>query len=326
MADVLSDVLTTASVSGAVSARTEGRAPWGLHFEGSRRADFHIVSRGTCWLRLDGDPDAIQLFQGDVVLLTRGTGYVIADDPGTPTEEFAALAAEVGAGRAGVLTVGGSGTATGLVCGSYAFDTEGPDPFLHALPPLVHLPADPGTARDGALDAAVRLLSGEVEGDRPGSRAMVNRLVDVLLIDVLRAWLDRQPEGRPGWLGALRDPQIGEALSLVHESPGRRWTVASLGASVGLSRAAFARRFNGRVGEPPMSYLARWRMTLAAGALRDGGDPLATIADRVGYDSEFAFAKAFKRLHGEAPGRYRARYRRKGNEQVRPGGGSLGPT
>ena len=309
MTDVLTDVLTTARMGGAVFARTEARAPWGLHFAGSPRADFHIVYRGTCWLRLDGEPGPVQLFQGDVVLLGRGTGYTLCDDPKTPAEEFAALAAGGGAGPAASVAVGGSGAGAGLVCGSYTFDADGSHPFLRALPPLVYLPAALGTTRDGALEATVRLLSGEVVGDDPGSQAVVDHLVDVLFVYVLRAWLDRQPEGRLGWFGALRDPKIGEALSLVHGSPGRRWTVASLGASVGLSRAAFARRFAETVGEPPMSYLARWRMTLASGMLRGENAPLSTIADRVGYDSEFAFAKAFKRFYGSAPGRYRARLR-----------------
>lgn len=260
-------------------------------------------------MSLDGGSEKVQLFQGDVALLPRGTGHALSDDPATPAREFAPLVESGEADPATMLTVGGFGTATGLVCGSYTFDTDGPHPFLRALPALVHLPAAPGSARDGALDAAVQLLSGEVENDSPGSQAVVDRLVDVLLIYVLRAWLDRQPEGCPGWFGALRDPLIGRALSLVHEDPGRRWTISSLGSSVGLSRAAFARRFAERVGEPPMSYLTRWRMTLASRMLREKGLPLSAIATKVGYDSEFAFAKAFKRLHGSAPGRYRARLR-----------------
>lgn len=309
--DVLTDVLTTARVGGAVFASSEARAPWGLHFDSSRRANFHIVSRGACWLRLDTEGDAVRdteqvrLVQGDVAFLPHGTGHVLADDPTTPAVEFGSLVAGHENGPAAGVTIGGTGPATRLVCGSYTFDSDGPHPLLRALPPLVHLPATPGVDRDGALEFAVRMLAGEVEGHQPGSQAVVDRLVDVLLIYILRAWLDRQQEGCPGWFGAMRDPQIGRALSLIHESPGHRWTIASLGSAVGLSRAAFARRFAALVSEPPMSYLARWRMTLATEMLRSGDEPLAAIADRVGYDSEFAFAKAFKRLHGQAPGRYR---------------------
>ena len=315
MVDVLTDVLTAARVGGAVFARSEARAPWGLHFEGSRRAVFHIISRGTCWLRLDptgarpgGTPTRLRA--GDVVFLARGTGHVLSDDPATPPVEFAALAGYDGDGGpvAGV-RAGGSGPATGLVCGAYAFDADGPHPFLESLPELIHLPAE-SLSSGGPLDATVRLLCWEVEARDPGAQAVVDRLVDVLLIYVLREWLGRQEEGCPGWFGGLRDPQVGGALSLIHGSPGRRWTIASLGAAVGLSRAAFARRFGVLVGEPPMSYLARWRMTLAARALREREDPLGVIAQQVGYDSEFAFAKAFKRLQGEAPGRYRIRNRR----------------
>ena len=316
MVDVLTDVLAAARVGGAVFARSEARAPWGLHFEGSRRAAFHIVSRGTCWLRLD-DPSgtrrggaAVRLRAGDVMFLAQGTGHVLSDDPATPAVEFAALARHDEGGRPAVgVQAGGMGPATGLVCGAYAFDADGPHPFLKSLPELIHLTAE-SLSSGGTLEATVRLLCGEVEARDPGAQAVVDRLVDVLLIYVLREWLGRQEEGCPGWFGGLRDPQVGGALSLIHGSPGRRWTIASLGAAVGLSRAAFARRFGALVGEPPMSYLARWRMTLAARALREREDPLSAIAHRVGYDSEFAFAKAFKRLHGEAPGRYRARSRR----------------
>lgn len=321
--DVLTDVLTAARVGGAVFASSEARAPWGLHFEGSRRANFHIVSQGACWIRLDDAVEPIRLVQGDVALLPRGTGHVLADDPATPAVEFAALASACEGDPTADVNLGGAGPATALVCGSYTFDRDGPHPLLRALPPLVHLPATPGEIRGGgamggslggplggSLEAAVRLLVGEVEHRHPGAQAVVDRLVDILLIYILRAWLDRQPEGCPGWFGAMRDPQIGRALSLVHASPGRRWTIASLGSEVGLSRAAFARRFGALVGESPMAYVARWRMTLAARMLRESDEPLSAVADRVGYDSEFAFAKAFKRLRGQAPGNYRARVRR----------------
>lgn len=315
MVDVLTDVLTAARVGGAVFARSEVRAPWGLHFAGSRRAAFHVVSHGTCWLRLDssgarpgGAP--IRLRAGDVVFLAQGTGHVLSDDPATPAVEFAALARhDEEGGPADGVRAGGTGPATGLVCGAYASDADGPHPFLKSLPELIHLPAE-SLSSGGTLGATVRLLCGEVEAREPGAQAVVDRLVDVLLIYVLREWLGRQEEGCAGWFGGLRDPQVGGALSLIHGSPGRRWTIASLGAAVGLSRAAFARRFGALVGEPPMSYLARWRMTLAARALREREDPLSSIARQVGYDSQFAFAKAFKRLHGEAPGRYRVRSRR----------------
>jgi AraC-like DNA-binding protein len=151
----------------------------------------------------------------------------------------------------------------------------------------------------------VRLLTAELDMAHPGARDVTRRLVDVLLVYILRTWQEQHGSELAGWFGALHDPQIGKALTLIHEAPDRRWTVAQLAGEAGLSRAAFARRFAALAGEPPLTYLTRWRMTTAALLLRDSTEPLSVIADRVGYDSEFAFARTFRRSHGQPPGRYR---------------------
>jgi AraC-like DNA-binding protein len=302
--DVLADVLRTARASGALSARTDLRAPWGLHFDEALRAGFHVVAQGTCWLRV-GDAPPAQLVQGDVVYLPHGTPHVLADAPGRSTRDWRDLYADQPGPD---LVAGGDGARTVLLCGSYRLDAGGPSPLLGALPDLIHVPAEQAAA-GGALAASLTLLSAETGARQPGSAVVVDRLVDVLLVYLLRAWLARQPPGHGGWLAALADPQVGRALELLHAEPGRRWTVASLARAVGLSRAAFARRFAELVGEPPLAYLTGWRMTVAARLLRDGNDPLTVVADRVGYDSEFAFAKAFKRARGLPPGRYRAAVR-----------------
>jgi AraC-like DNA-binding protein len=168
----------------------------------------------------------------------------------------------------------------------------------------VHVPANPGTHR--TLHTTIGVLGEELDANRPGSAAVVPALVDALLVLILRAWLeDRRCPTESGWSRALTDTAVARSLEQIHAEPGATWTVAELAADVGLSRAAFARRFTEAVGEPPLTYLSRWRMTTAARLLRDHDRPLATVAKEIGYTSEFAFAKAFKRDFGIAPGAYR---------------------
>jgi AraC-like DNA-binding protein len=190
-----------------------------------------------------------------------------------------------------------------LLCGAYLLDRSRTHPLLDDLPAVLHLPARVG--RHPGLRAAVDLLGDEVERRRPGADAMVTALLDVLLLQILRAWLDERAEQPSGWAAALADGPVGSALRAVHGDPAHPWSVQELAGRAGLSRSAFARRFAALVGRPPLAYLTWWRMTLAARELRDGDAPLAAVARRVGYASEFAFAHAFKREIGTAPGAFR---------------------
>jgi AraC-like DNA-binding protein len=174
---------------------------------------------------------------------------------------------------------------------------------VQQLPELIHLRT--GEGRNPQLTSAVELLRTEMDGPRIGSSGIVPALIDSLLLYIVRAWMDEFPRRAPGWAGALRDPSIAPALAAIHADPANGWTVESLASRAGLSRAAFARKFHIMVGEPPLTYLTRWRMTTAARLLRESDAPLAAIAARTGYRSEFAFAKAFKREYGQAPGGYR---------------------
>ncbi|WP_405015274.1 AraC family transcriptional regulator [Kitasatospora sp. NBC_01539] len=206
----------------------------------------------------------------------------------------------------GRFAVDGPGARTVLLCGSYHLDRERPHPLVAGLPELIHLPAR--RDRHHALRAAIDMLGAELDDPRPGSDGIVGELIDLLLLYILRAWFDDQPaDATAGWAAALTDPAIAPALRAIHRDPGRAWTVEALADSAGLSRAAFARRFTGLVGEPPLTYLTRWRMTTAARLLRHSDTPIAVVGERVGYGSEFAFAKAFKRAHSVPPGQYRRR-------------------
>ncbi|MGI8331344.1 AraC family transcriptional regulator [Actinomadura scrupuli] len=306
--DVLGDAIAAIRTGRPGSTRTDLRAPWGLRFDKVAGAGFHVVLQGSCWL-LPPDGEPLALGPGDVVFLRSGRGHGLADDPATPLRAFPPA-------HGGELQHDGPGARTMLLCGAYQLDLARPHPLLRDLPDVVHLPARPG--RHASLRAAVDLLGRELDAAKSGAGAAVPALVDLLLLYILRAWFDdRADDGiTTGWAGALSAPSILAALDAIHSDPAQPWTVAELGERAGLSRAAFARRFTDLVGCPPLAYLTWCRMTMAARQLHDTDAPLSAVADQVGYTSEFAFARAFKREFGIAPGRYRHTMRRAGRQQA----------
>jgi len=202
------------------------------------------------------------------------------------------------------ITVGSGGAQATLVTGSFHFEDRRNNPLLSVLPNLIVLPGEM-SRNVHWLEPTLKFIACEAASGRPGAQTVVSRLADVLFIQIVRGYLATLPPGASGWLGALGDAQIGAALGLIHQSPELDWTVQSLAARVAMSRSAFASRFARLVGEPPLAYVTRWRMQKAAGLLRQSSATLADIAERVGYDSEAAFSKAFKRTVGSAPGAYR---------------------
>ncbi|MFB7663670.1 AraC family transcriptional regulator [Kitasatospora sp. NPDC056138] len=304
--DILTEVVASMRTGRPRSARTECRAPWGLRFPEGKGTGFHVVMSGTCWL-VTPDGTSTALSPGDIVFLRDGAEHVLTDVPGSPVVEFAPVRADPSS-PIGQITVDGPGARTSLLCGAYQLDREQPHPLIADLPDVIHL--SPHRGRHPALRSAIDMLGAELEQPRPGSEGIVAELIDLLLLYILRAWYDDQPaDATAGWAAALTDPAIAPALRAIHSAPGRRWTVEDLGESVGLSRAAFARRFTALVGEPPLAYLTRWRMTTAATLLRQSDTSIGSVGEQVGYGSEFAFAKAFKRAHGLPPGQYRRQLR-----------------
>jgi AraC-like DNA-binding protein len=301
--DVLADALAAMRVGPARSARTEVRGPWGLRFPATTGATFHVVLQGACWL-LPGDGTApIPLDAGHTVFLRQGSAHVLADAPATPPADFRPGTWKPGT-MIGRVEVDGPGDRALLLCGAYQLARNRPHPFTRELPDILHLLPRPDL--HPALHSTIELLGAELEQERPGRDGIVPALVDAMLLYILRAWADdRAGAGLGGWAAAISDPEIGHALAAIHEDPDRQWTVEELGLHAGLSRSVFAQRFTELVGKPPLTYLTWWRLTLAGRLLLESDATLGAVAAQVGYRSEFAFAKAFKREYGLAPGQFR---------------------
>lgn len=287
--DVLSDAVTAMRTGRPHATLAARSSPFGCRFPAFAGAGFHIPRQGPCWL-IPPAGAPVALAAGDVAFLPRGSAHGLADRRSTPLTEAATPGTDAA-----------PGPRTVTLCGAYLLDRSRVHPLLAELPEVVHLPA--GNGRHPQLCAAVDLLAAELERPGPGTETSLPALLEVLLLQILRAWLAQRPA--LGWAAALRDPAVAAAVRAIHHDPGRKWTVEELGGRAGLSRAAFARRFTTLVGQPPLAYLTWWRMTLAARLLRDSDAPLATVARKVGYRSEFAFAHAFKREYGLPPGGFR---------------------
>lgn len=302
--DALADVLDLARVSGSVLAHVHAQGPWGLDLELPGGAAFHAVTAGSIWLQV-GDADATQLMPGDLVLLPSGTPHLLLSSPGAPARVYDERLKVELTNDEGVLLIPGTGTKSHFLCAGFSYDSELAQPLFGLLPPVLFASAaqaDP----DSPTQATLRILMSELGRKEPASRAVVERLIEVLFVHMLRSWLDGVGTSTPpSWLKGLRDPAVGRALALLHERPDRAWTTDELAREVHLSRSTLIRRFRELVGEPPLTYLAAWRMTTAARLLRETTDPIGRIARRIGYSSEFAFSRAFSRRYGQPPGRYR---------------------
>jgi AraC-like DNA-binding protein len=304
--DAVSALLNGPRASGAFLLRSVLRAPWSMRIADEAPLTVLAVLRGSAWV-LFADAPPEQLSTGAVALLRGPRPYGVADDPATPPQVV------IGPGQVcrpvSGTTMSELGTRswgndadgeTVLLTGTYAVPGAVGERLVRALPELVVVPPD------GGLGAVTELLAAEMGRDAPGQEAVLDRLLDVTLVSALRAWAARPGAGAPGWYLASGDPVVGPALHLVHDRPAEPWSVATLAAAVGVSRATLARRFTELVGEPPMSYLTGWRIALAADLLADPSLTVAGIARRVGYASPFALSTAFKRVTGVSPAGHRA--------------------
>jgi AraC-like DNA-binding protein len=298
--DPLGDALHFLRMSGAFYCRSELTDPWGLTLPAlPDYLWFHVVTSGSMWLELpDGEPERLE--RGDMALVTHGTGHTLRGEPGAPAPGILELEREEVSDRYEILRHGGEGALSRLVCGAVRFDHPAARNLVAALPDVIRIEADGGEG--DWMQGTLGLMAAETRDLRPGGEAVITRLSDVLVIQAIRSWIERDPTAQTGWLGALRDPQIGRALTLIHGDPARAWTVASLADELAMSRSSFAARFSELVGEPVIQYVTRWRMQVATSSLQEEGATVAELASRLGYRSEAAFARAFKRIVGVAPG------------------------
>lgn len=316
--DVLADVLSIVRVGATVVAHAELVPPWGLEIDPIAQCHVHVVVRGHCWLRIAGDGRQVRLDAGDVVLIRAGVGHSICDDPKTKPAPHQEVLRAMPA-RLASLPRARAHETTFILCAKYLFQGAGAHPLTSLLPPLIHLRSQEAE-RHVQLQLLLRLLGQEAAERGAGSELVVPRLVDSLLVFVVRAWLAGQPLTAGGWFGALRDPQISKALGLMHERPAAAWSLEDLAHQVGQSRATFARHFLESVGETPVAYLTRWRMCLGAKLLGETALSLDEIAARVGYQTAAAFSRAFRRSLGGTPGSFRAKARAARETSLPPSG------
>jgi AraC-like DNA-binding protein len=307
--DAIAGLLDGPRAREAFLLRSSMDPPWSLRIEDEAPLTVVAMVRGDAWV-LPDDGDAVLMRAGDVAIVRGPDPYTVADDPATTTQAviLPGQRCVTPDGREleqmtflGVRTWGNSADgATVMLTGTYHMHGEVSRRLLRALPPLLVLGDDEWDC------PVIPLLADEIVKDEPGQEAVLDRLLDLLLIAVLRAWFARPEAGAPDWYRAYGDPVVGHALRLLHHNPAHPWTVAELARETGMSRAAFARRFNELVGEPPMSFLTGWRIALAADLLLEPGATIGSVADQVGYGSPFALSTAFKRVRGISPQQHRA--------------------
>lgn len=313
--DALSEVLKVLRLTSGLFLEAEFTAPWCIDSAPGREdvrhilpdaehvSIYHLVTEGRCRAALpDGAP--VQLSAGDLIMFPHGDGHLLGSDlqlAPVGAELLVEASAEGGLAR---IRHGGGGERTRFVCGFLACDKRLCRPLLGALPRILRVELGDGPAA-AWITATLRHGASETHAPRPGSEALLGRLSELLFVEAIRHYTASLPQDQLGWLAGLRDPHVGKALALLHADPARDWEVEALAKQAGLSRSALNERFNALIGEPPMQYLTGWRLALASQALASSNDAVARVAERVGYDSEAAFNRAFKREFGIPPAAWR---------------------
>jgi AraC-like DNA-binding protein len=312
--DTLSEVLSAVRLRGAVFFTIDASAPWAIEappadeitaplIPGAEHLmEFHLIRRGRCWAAIPGQA-AVELEAGDVIMFPQGDGHVLSSAPGMRGRPDPDGYAFAGVPMPVTVKAHGGGDPAEVICGFLGCDARPFNPLLSALPRVIHLPRE--NSGGGVIESFVNLALAESTASRPGSESVLARLSELLFIEVVRRYLATLPPENVGWLAGLRDEGVGRALTLMHARPTHDWSLDELAREAGMSRSVLAERFAHFVGVPPMQYLAQWRMQLAASLLTGTSMSLAEIADQVGYGSETALSRAYKRWVGVAPADFR---------------------
>jgi AraC-like DNA-binding protein len=321
--DALSEVLSAVHLSGSVFFDVSATSPWVAEAPpaaqiandvtpGAQHAiEYHVVTRGSCWISLVGDVafEPIKLVEGDIAVMPHGDPHVVSSAPGMrakPELEIHRRPADENALPFALRTGGDGPSDAHLICGFFSCDVRPFNPLLDSLPRFIRVGRDTTQGSSSLLDQFIHFATAETGNKRAGSQSILNRLSELMFVEVIRRHMDQLAGNNTGWLAGLRDPLVGRALILLHARPSYAWTLEELASEVAASRSALADRFANLVGCPPIQYLAQWRMQIAAKRLADPSVKIATIAHEVGYDSEAAFSRAFKKLVGRSPSQWRA--------------------
>jgi AraC-like DNA-binding protein len=302
--DPLGEALHFLRMSGSFYCLSEFTAPWGLDLPPMQDCVmFHVVTTGECRLEVAGAETCV-LRPGALALVPHGRGHTLNSAPDVKAGKLFELPREQVSDRYEHLRHGGGGTPTTMLCAAVRFEDPSAHHLLRLLPRLIAVDAWNSPELEW-LQSTLRFLTAEARELLAGGETVITRFADIIVIQAIRSWIDTDPQARTGWLHALRDKLIGRAIALIHRDPARDWTVASLASAVGMSRSAFAARFTDLVGEPAMQYVLRWKMHAALKWLKESDATISQLATKLGYESEAAFSRAFKRQFGTSPGTWR---------------------
>ncbi len=303
--DAISDILNLIKLKSSVYFRKDFLSPWGMEMDKSPHAQFHLVVWGHCYLKTGQMKKPVELYTGDIVVFPNGDSHWLADNTGN---KLVAGSKVLESHRKKKQIFKGSRISTTLVCGHFEFDKDYIHPFLQSLPKLIHI-SGTERRRNSWIETVASIIIQETESDVPGSEIITTRLAEVLFIHILRVYL-QQSKISNGFLAALKDEQINHALALIHKYPNRRWTLENIARIVGMSRSAFAAKFKEVMGITPMNYLTNWRLNKALELIKNKKLPMIEIAEQVGYSSEAAFGRAFKKQFNRTPVLMKKEYRK----------------
>lgn len=321
--DALSDVLSAVQLSGSVFFDVTAKSPWVAEAPpaaqiadrvtpGAQHAiEYHVITRGTCWISLVGDAafEPVRLVEGDIAVIPQGDPHVVSSAPGMraePNLEAHRRPADANALPFSIRTGGDGPSDAHLICGFFSCDARPFNPLLHSLPRFMRFSRDAAPGSLSLLDQFIRFATAETGNKRAGSQSVLNRLSELMFVEIVRLHMDQLANGNTGWLAGLRDPLVGRALALLHGQPSHAWTLEELASQSAASRSALVDRFTQIVGCPPIQYLTQWRMQLASRRLADPAVKVAAVAHEVGYKSEAAFSRAFKKFVGRSPNQRRS--------------------